>query len=109
MNNELNKWLAEKVMGWYQETSANNNYVWCNSKGKIMEALRTWNPSENIEQAFGCLNTFEVWEISKLNPGYMVLIDPYDDNDNWTKAMDQSLLISISLASAKAKGYEAKR
>ena len=97
---ELNKHLAEKVVGSNVVDARYGKYY------KGLCYVSKWNPSENIEQAFGCLETFEVWEISKLNPGYMILIDPYDDNDNWTKAIDNSLLMTIRLVCAKATGYD---
>jgi len=45
---ELDKLVAEKVMGWYLST---NEWMWVQG-GECVRSLPTWSPSTNIEDAW---------------------------------------------------------
>ena len=71
---DLNKHLALKVMGWKSDSRAG---IYLNPKNSNWwQRVEDWNPTENIEQAMMCLETFALWEIQKFRRGgYMVIID----------------------------------
>jgi len=110
MNNELNKWLAEKVMGWGTELSKITNkprktmiYFNPNDHADWIECS-SWRPDENIEHAMMCLDTFTNFSIGKwvdTPEPYTVTI--YDQNQFCVD--HESLPMAISLACAKATGW----
>ena len=53
--NELDKWLAEKVMGWTVNTMDSGFTVWRDDKINTYSLLG-WHPTENIKQAFECVD-----------------------------------------------------
>ncbi len=107
---ELNKHLAEKVMGWTEWTAAKNGHNDLNDaytdgvKHKI--EIEDWNPSENIEQAMMCLDIFTFWSINRTKKGYeaMIITDKEAFGDHIE--LHDSLPMAISLACAKATGWE---
>lgn len=52
-NEELDKWLAKKVMGWHIE----GYYYWDSDHNRIM-LVSDWHPSTSIEQAMMCLEKY---------------------------------------------------
>jgi len=55
---DLNKLMAEKVMGWHSRTFKNMKSfpIWQNSKNEDVIMVKDWNPLENIAQAMECLH-----------------------------------------------------
>jgi hypothetical protein len=56
-NREIDKLVAEKVMGWKLENIPTSTYgstadVWKNEAGKIMAYDREWKPTEDISSAW---------------------------------------------------------
>ncbi len=53
-NQELDKWLAEKVMGWkYFSETSNMRSCWYDPKTNTYQ-IEDWYPTTNISQAFMC-------------------------------------------------------
>ncbi len=106
MNSEsLNKHLAEKVMGWEMPSG---DIWWSDGVAKAFES--SWNPTENIEQAFMCLDTLD-------HPAYRIdfsitkthQLSFWPDvtySQNKFEAKHKSLPTAISLACARATGWE---
>jgi len=110
MNEKLNKHLAEKVMGWATSDCGTFYGIWIGSE-TFDETYTTehWNPTENIEQSFMCLDTFkEGFEI--FVEGDVKRVTVYFDEDSSCvyarEEANDSLSMAISLACAKATGYE---
>ena len=102
---KLRRHLAEKVMG----IDLTKEYGFMDNDGCLHAGAR-WNPPENIEQAFMCLDTFSLeveidsndatggqkaWRVCILEPDGRMECSPYE-----------SLPMAISLACAGATGYE---
>ncbi len=103
MNESLRKHLAEKVMR-YEEGCRKDEYWELDSDGNRYGLF--WKPDENIEQAFMCLGTFEDWQISRFAQ-VEDMIDEYEITiGNIGLSNESSLPMAISLACAKATGWE---
>jgi len=70
--------------------------------GQIKIEAFFWNPTENIEQAFMCLDTFAWWEIHHAVDDYECSIKQQYEQ----MGVNKSLPMAISLACARASGYE---
>ena len=80
MNNEsLRQHLAEKVMGGIYTFPSNNLYI---KKETGDSYYKKWEPDENLEQAFMCLDTFGWWTIDKIPSGGFFSVSI--ENDNYT-------------------------
>jgi len=101
----LNKHLAEKVMGWTMPTGD----LWWDDKG-AMASETGWNPSSNISQAMMCLSSYN-------HPAYRIdfsiekihRVSFWPDvtySKNKFEGEHKSLPMAISLACARASGWE---
>ncbi len=110
----INEHLAVKVMGWHRPplgTLFERLYYYSNYKCiDRISPVDDWSPQENIEQAIMCLNSFKTFGISKnmVDEGYYVSIYPdfHDCSEFEFEAENQSLPKAISLACARATGWE---
>lgn len=105
--NNLNQFIAVCVMGWQPERSY---YV---SRDGVREYLiSNWRPHNTVAQAMRCLVSFQAWEASydHLTGAYVVNVALYYDADEETKwdgfAEEDTLSMAVSLASARARGYQ---
>ena len=104
----LNEHLA-KAMGWveYQPNIGPGEYCIPDEKtkgltGKVVMRVSDWNPSENIEQALMCLDTFDEFRIDYHRKMYEVILPA---QLYIGAGVDKSLPMAISLACAKATGW----
>lgn len=108
MNNEsLNHHLATVVMGWHKYTrETNGTVIYRDKNNKAKIAVNQFDPPNNIEQAMGCLEIFAYWAINHTKKGYeaMILTDKEIFGDHIE--LNESLPMAISLACAKATGWE---
>jgi len=100
---DINEWLATEVMGWI----AHGYWGYVQHAGALKPYDGDWNPTENIEQAFMCLDTFK-----ESGKGIALLWD----GERWLcqigilgpkigKHESKSKREEIALACAKATGY----
>ncbi len=103
----ISEHLAVEVMGWRTELSKLTNKP-CRTKIYITDETdpydgwveaATWNPPENIEQAFMCLDKFNDVNICKWKDTWFVQLST-------AKTSDKSLANAISLACAEATGWK---
>ena len=71
-NEELNTLMAEKVMGWFYDGEREGRLtepawiLWNEGEEVFFEQpVVDWNPCENIEQAFMCVEKLDCWVIVK--------------------------------------------
>lgn len=102
----LNEHLAINVMGLHLSPFYKEKYWWDDECITPVFNEKDWNPSENIEQAFMCLDTFPSFTITKPDHGAFTCDVKIGYHKNWKAVVDQSLPKAISLACAKATGFE---
>ena len=109
---DLNTFLATEVMGWrYNDYNQGEPclgyYMFPEAKeGAWMEA-RDWHPDTDIDQAMMCLEAFAEASIAMNKPrqGYCCSVR-HRGKDKWNNSgWQESLPMAISLACAKAKGF----
>ena len=124
MNDSLNNHLGE-MMGWHKDDSPNNTRVfWVDDFGAIQAVADkahglhdTWNPPENLLQAFQCLDAkaeYQDWairnDIHREQKGIVIWKTNREDGSTETVAEvwgDQHRLANtISTAIAKATGWK---
>jgi len=72
---EINRFIAEKVMGW--EFVREETYFRPEGKFDTERAyVHNWNPMENIAQAFEVLEKFDRWSLDKHGDTYFCTIVP---------------------------------
>ena len=110
MNTEsLNHHLATKVMGYVQPKEYQLCNWWHLNTGPVVKQ-NDWNPTENIEQAMMCLDTFIRWDLIRTAMGYHLTIYingiPHDAGDPHEPNIKPAPAEAVSLACAKATGWE---
>lgn len=108
MNESLRKHLAEKVLEWAQ---GETEFQWNDKNGNRMLDGILFDPPNNISQAIDLLGEFEQWGISRnlIDDGYFVSIVDWSAElapDKEWEAEHESLPMAISLACARASGWE---
>ena len=101
MNTEsLNEHLARKVMGWEKRADC-----WVKG-GPPTVCLRrsSFNPCENIKQAFMVLEKCESWGMAKAESSLYNVIVKFGKNVELAE-QNKSLPLAISLAAARATGW----
>ena len=107
----INEHLALKVMGWREDPAQNESgYYQGYYKSDVIYgspeiAAEDWKPTENLTQAFMCLEKFDVVDITKsgdTNGRWCVTLNFNNRSDGF----DESLPKAISLACAKATGWK---
>lgn len=78
-NKEMDKWLAEKVMGWHK-LSSQDICVWLDENDVYMTTCAGWHPTENIEQAYQCEDMMPVGKVASYL-GY--LMEECTGSEDW--------------------------
>lgn len=72
-NKEIDKMVAEKIMGWIQKELPNNDeglpytaMYWIDDKGEKMKPVNFFNPSSDLEEALEVAKTFEALQLTKI-------------------------------------------
>lgn len=104
----LDEFLAVEVMGYIKESR--HDYRGFHGEIYKREGLSpilcsSWQPIKNISHAFQCLGKFEEWEVFK-DHVYFVRINNFVETKFQGEAQDENLLLAISLACARARGYD---
>lgn len=89
-NDEMNKILAEKVMGWTEKKEgllAKTMYQFAQTTG--------WNPVESLPQAMMCLGTFSEYMIKKQGDYYKVFIEDKGGANTSGMALPQTICLAI--------------
>ena len=103
-NHEINKVLAEKIMGWHlvEDYSAGHYYptgAWLDISDKVQYWTEPWEPAENIAQAFEAAEKIRLFDTAYEGEGIYLhsdilangngriwLVEKFDtdrDDDDW--------------------------
>ena len=111
-NREINRLVAEKVMGWVQGKYAKELYYKKNN-GQIHGAVKfvkDWSPATDIVDALQVAEKWRLYEIHKVDNKYICWI--YDESNNeeiFYEAEAPTLPLAICLAALKAVGVEVSK
>jgi hypothetical protein len=107
---ELDEMIAEKVMKWIKKELPNNDaglpytaLYWVDNNGEKMRPVNFFTPSFDIEQAIKVAETFDSWQLTKMQPQgkYRAIVKA-----NGNVAFSDKPAIAICLACLKAVGVE---
>ena len=97
---EINKAVAEKVMGW---TIRDTKRLYYYEPGIL---ISEWNPAERIDHAWMVLEKFQYWTMNKLGDKvFFRIVFDYDEEKGigkWTKAEADTAPMAICLAALEA-------
>ena len=103
----LREHLAIKEMGAKLRYDADTNISdWYEFPDGLKIDIEDWNPPENIEQAEGCIETFEWYSICKNDDSYAEPGKPYSCEVAQEVEVNKSKTMAMSLAAAKATGWK---
>ena len=107
----LDEFLAVEVMGWKLKEEPFFT-GWASDNGFFHFHVQQWSPTTDIKQAMMCLEQLGTWSIDgnrEFIPAYDVYAGYYENHDggHWrSTSSGESLPMAISLACARAKGWE---
>lgn len=82
---EINRLLAEKVMGWWTLESRPSDSWFADGGGNIMSEPRYWNPYDNIAQAMMVAD-----EVIAMGYHFELKYNNYDGKFAWSAAFEES-------------------
>jgi len=113
---EMERLIAEKVMGWHGEQEEtywpNTEWVWRNETGLKMRGPVDFSMDDAA--AIRVLSRFHQWEIRKtgqINKEYIVILEPYKHPDGRAAGVGEgnTLALAICRAALKTTLMEVKR
>lgn len=102
---ELDKLAAEKIFGWVYFDIPRTRAYWSDGENHIIDDV-DWNPTENIAQAWECLEKFETWRIYNDAVDDKIEVHVLSERDIRYGAFAVTAPLAIVKACLKAKGID---